>query len=74
LEFLFLLFGLDLKLVPFQTHSYGVIKLGDEIDNGILCLRTSNVRWLNIETEGIKKFLLLYPIITNAQSFKEMKF
>jgi type I restriction enzyme S subunit len=35
--------------------TYGVIKLGDEITNGIPCLRTSNVRWLNIDTVGMKR-------------------
>lgn len=34
--------------------TYGVVKLGDEIPNGTPCLRTSNVRWLRIETEGMK--------------------
>lgn len=35
--------------------TYGVIKLGDETPNGVPCLRTSNVRWLRIETEGMKR-------------------
>ena len=38
-----------------DSITYGVIKLGDEIDNGNPCLRTSNVRWLNIETNDVKK-------------------
>ncbi|HCI6979305.1 TPA: restriction endonuclease subunit S [Klebsiella variicola] len=40
---------------PGRVITYGVIKLGDETSNGVPCLRTSNVRWLNIETEGIKR-------------------
>jgi type I restriction enzyme S subunit len=35
--------------------TYGVIKLGEEVSNGTPCLRTSNVRWLRIETEGMKR-------------------
>lgn len=35
--------------------TYGVIKLGAEVPDGIPCLRTSNVRWLRIETEGMKR-------------------
>lgn len=35
--------------------TYGVIKLGDEVSDGIPCLRTSNVRWLRIATEGMKR-------------------
>ena len=38
-----------------ETITYGVIKLGEHIENGIPCLRTSNVRKLFIETEGMKK-------------------
>lgn len=38
-----------------RVITYGVIKLGNETPNGIPCLRTSNVRWLRIETEGIKR-------------------
>jgi len=40
---------------PKRVITYGVIKLGDEIPNGVPCLRTSNVRWLRIETEGMKR-------------------
>ena len=32
----------------------GVIKLGAEVPNGIPCLRTSNIRWLQVDTEGMK--------------------
>lgn len=35
--------------------TYGVIKLGDETPNGVPCLRTSNVRWLRIDTTGMKR-------------------
>jgi type I restriction enzyme S subunit len=38
-----------------RTITYGVIKLGEEVPNGIPCLRTSNVRWLQIDTEGMKR-------------------
>jgi len=34
--------------------TYGVIKLGDEVIGGVPCLRTSNVRWLCFELDGIK--------------------
>lgn len=35
--------------------TYGIIKLGNEIENGAPCLRTSNVRWLRIDLAGMKK-------------------
>lgn len=35
--------------------TYGVVKLGDETPSGTPCLRTSNVRWLKFEIEGMKK-------------------
>ena len=35
--------------------TYGVIKLGDAIEDGVPCLRTSNVRWLNIDMNGMKR-------------------
>jgi type I restriction enzyme S subunit len=38
-----------------RVITYGVIKLGKEIPNGVPCLRTSNVRWLHIDTEGMKR-------------------
>ncbi|MEP4194614.1 MAG: restriction endonuclease subunit S [Aliishimia sp.] len=34
--------------------TYGVIKLGDQIDGGVPCLRTSNVRSLAFTLEGMK--------------------
>ena len=38
--------------------TYGVIKLGEHIDEGVPCLRTSNVKPLKIETTGMKKIAL----------------
>ncbi|MBL8815200.1 MAG: restriction endonuclease subunit S [Planctomyces sp.] len=38
-----------------RVITYGVIKLGGEVSDGVPCLRTSNVRWLNIETDGMKR-------------------
>lgn len=38
-----------------RVITYGVIKLGEEVPDGIPCLRTSNVRWLRIETDGMKR-------------------
>ncbi len=35
--------------------TYGVIKLGDEVPNGVPCLRTSNVRWLSFDLDGMKR-------------------
>jgi type I restriction enzyme S subunit len=40
---------------PSRVITYGVIKLGDEQPDGVPCLRTSNVRWLRIETDGLKR-------------------
>ncbi|MEO7128755.1 MAG: restriction endonuclease subunit S [Rhodoferax sp.] len=40
---------------PPRVITYGVIKLGEEIADGVPCLRTSNVRWLRIETDGMKR-------------------
>lgn len=37
--------------------SYGVIKLGDHVDGGVPCLRTSNVRPLRMDLDGMKKIL-----------------
>jgi type I restriction enzyme, S subunit len=36
-----------------RVITYGVIKLGDDTPDGIPCLRTSNVRWLHIDTDGM---------------------
>jgi type I restriction enzyme S subunit len=38
-----------------RVITYGVIKLGEEVADGVPCLRTSNVRWLRIETDGMKR-------------------
>jgi type I restriction enzyme, S subunit len=35
--------------------TYGVIKLGEDVENGIPCLRTSNVRKRKIVTKGMKR-------------------
>jgi type I restriction enzyme, S subunit len=48
-----------------RVITYGVIKLGDEVPDGIPCLRTSNVRWLRIETEGMKR---IAPALSSAYS------
>lgn len=44
-----------------RVITYGVIKLGDETPRGIPCLRTSNVRWLRFELEGMK---LIHPSVS----------
>ncbi|MEZ5501090.1 MAG: restriction endonuclease subunit S [Steroidobacteraceae bacterium] len=53
--------GSDWKREPLATLceaprviTYGVIKLGEETPGGVPCLRTSNVRWLHIDTNGVK--------------------
>ena len=38
-----------------RVITYGVIKLGKEVSDGVPCLRTSNVRWLDIETDVVKR-------------------
>jgi type I restriction enzyme S subunit len=43
------------KLCQPRTITYGVIKLGNHINDGVPCLRTSNVRRLKIETEKMKR-------------------
>jgi len=40
---------------PNRIITYGVIKLGKEVSDGVPCLRTSNVRWLHIETDDMKR-------------------
>jgi len=35
--------------------TYGVVKLGEEVPDGVPCLRTSNVRWLRLECDGMKR-------------------
>lgn len=48
--------------LPERTITYGVIKLGPEVPDGIPCLRTSNVRWLDIETQEMKR---ISPALSN---------
>jgi type I restriction enzyme S subunit len=38
-----------------RVITYGVVKLGNETGGGVPCLRTSNVRWLRIDTDGMKR-------------------
>jgi type I restriction enzyme, S subunit len=45
-----------------RVITYGVIKLGSETPDGVPCLRTSNVRWLRIEADGVKK---ISPALSN---------
>ena len=40
---------------PTRVITYGVIKLGEEVSDGVPCLRTSNVRWLRIDTDGMTR-------------------
>jgi type I restriction enzyme S subunit len=48
-----------------RVITYGVIKLGKHTPEGDPCLRTSNVRRLRIDTDGIKKIL---PALSNEFS------
>lgn len=34
--------------------TYGVVKLGDQLDGGVKCLRTSDVRWLRIDIANVR--------------------
>lgn len=47
--------------MPDRVITYGVVKLGDETRGGTPCLRTSNVRWLRFELDGMK---LIDPILS----------
>jgi type I restriction enzyme, S subunit len=38
-----------------RVITYGVVLLGDSVSEGVPCLRTSNVRWLRIDTQGMKR-------------------
>lgn len=38
-----------------RVITYGVVKLGAEVSDGTPCLRTSNVRWLRFNLEGMKR-------------------
>src|SRR5262249_17278296 len=40
---------------PLRVITYGVIKLGAGVVEGVPCLRTSNVRWLRVDTDGMKR-------------------
>ncbi|WP_084360683.1 restriction endonuclease subunit S [Hydrogenophaga palleronii] len=44
--------------MPDRVITYGVVKLGDDTPGGTPCLRTSNVRWLRFELDGMK---LIHP-------------
>ena len=46
---------LDEVCIGERGITYGVIKLGDETPSGVPCLRTSNVRWLDIDISGMKR-------------------
>jgi type I restriction enzyme S subunit len=63
---------IDLASLCQSTRSicYGVIKLGDDDADGVPCLRTSNVRWLNIETTTVKK---IAPSISDEYSRTVLK-
>lgn len=45
---------LETLCVKDRGITYGVIKLGDHTNDGIPCLRTSNVKWLSIDTHDMK--------------------
>jgi type I restriction enzyme S subunit len=47
---------------PSRAICYGVIKLGTEHNNGVPCLRTSDVKPLRIDTVGVKR---IAPAISN---------
>jgi type I restriction enzyme, S subunit len=40
---------------PERALTYGVIKLGPEVDDGVPTLRSSDVRWLRIEEDHVKR-------------------
>lgn len=42
------------EICDYRSITYGVIKLGDHINNGVPCLRTSDVKRLTIDTNGMK--------------------
>lgn len=46
--------SLDQAVIPNRGITYGVIKLGEEVGGGVPCLRTSNVRWLRIDSACVK--------------------
>jgi type I restriction enzyme S subunit len=53
---------LDFLCNPNRSICYGVIKLGIEHDQGVPCLRTSDVKPLRIDTVGVKR---IDPLISN---------
>lgn len=53
---------LDEVCIGERGITYGVIKLGDETPSGVPCLRTSNVRWLDIDLSGMKR---ISPALSN---------
>lgn len=57
--------SLEELCVPDRAITYGVIKLGEHVPNGVPCLRTSNVRWLNFDLEGMK---LIRPALSKEYS------
>lgn len=48
-----------------RVVTYGVIKLGKEVAGGTPCLRTSNVKWLSINTDGMK---YIDPVLSQEYS------
>ncbi len=48
-----------------KVITYGVVQLGAEVCDGVPCLRTSNVRWLRIDTEGMKR---IAPALSESYS------
>jgi type I restriction enzyme, S subunit len=40
---------------PDRVITYGVVKLGGNVVDGVPCLRTSNVRWLRIDKDDVKR-------------------
>jgi type I restriction enzyme S subunit len=47
-------FTLDSIINPIRGITYGVIKLGEHTENGVPCLRTSDVKPLKIDTTNVK--------------------
>jgi type I restriction enzyme S subunit len=55
---------------PQRPITYGVIKLGSHVDDGVPCLRTSNVRSLWIDTEAMKR---IEPSLSNEYSRTKLR-
>lgn len=47
---------------PDRSTTYGVIKLGEEVPHGVPTLRTSNVRHLRLDVDGVKR---IAPSLSN---------